>query len=75
MAKQAQLRFDALARTRGAARFPKIVCPKDLDAKVGATTRCSATSRGATLGITVTVKGVDGSTVHMTFKGDNHVTK
>ena len=75
VAKQAQVQFDALARRKGSAHFPKITCPNDLDAKVGATTRCSATSSAGTLGITVTVRGVSGNTAHLSFKGDNHLTK
>jgi Domain of unknown function (DUF4333) len=75
VAKQAQVQFDALARRNGKSRFPKIACPNDLDAKVGGSTRCSASSLAGTLGITVTVKSISGSTAHLIFKGDNHLTK
>ena len=48
---------DALAKTVG--RPPqKISCPKDLDAKVGATERCTLTDHGTKLGMTVRVTRV-----------------
>ena len=48
---------DALAKTVG--RAPQsISCPKDLDAKVGATERCTLTDHGTRLGMTVRVSRV-----------------
>ena len=48
---------DALAKTVG--RAPQsIKCPKDLDAKVGATERCTLTDHGTRLGMTVRVTRV-----------------
>jgi hypothetical protein len=48
---------DALAKTVG--RAPQsISCPKDLDAKVGATERCTLTDHGTRLGMTVRVTRV-----------------
>jgi MFS family permease len=75
VAKQTQAKFDAIAQAKGQAKFPKIVCPDDLKAKAGQSTRCSATGRDGTLGITVTVTSVSGSTAHLNFRGDSHVTK
>jgi hypothetical protein len=50
---------DALAKTVG--RPPEsISCPKDLEAKVGATERCTLTDHGTRLGMTVRVTRVDG---------------
>jgi hypothetical protein len=73
--QQAQIQFDAISRAKGSGAFPKITCPSDLDAKVGATTRCSATGTDGTLGITATVSSIDGNKAHLRFKGDNQVTK
>lgn len=75
VAAQAQAKFDEIARSGGQAKFPKIVCPGDLTAKAGQTTRCSATGKDGTLGITVTVTSVNGSKAQLNFKGDNHLTK
>lgn len=75
VAAQAQTKFDELARSKGQAGFPKVVCPSDLTAKAGQTTRCSATGPDGTLGITVKVTGVNGSKAHLNFKGDDHLTK
>src|SRR3954468_21766770 len=48
---------DALAKTVG--RPPQSIrCPKDLDAKVGASERCTLTDHGTTLGMTVRVSRV-----------------
>ncbi|HKP89986.1 MAG TPA: DUF4333 domain-containing protein [Thermoleophilaceae bacterium] len=50
---------DALEKTVG--REPQsIKCPKDLDAKVGASQRCTLTDHGTTLGMTVRVTRVNG---------------
>jgi hypothetical protein len=49
------------ALTKSVGQEPDSVsCPDDLDAKVGASERCTLTSGGDTLGMTVTVKSVDG---------------
>ena len=74
VAKEAQAKFDAIARSKGQAKFPPITCPSDLDAKKGASERCSATGDDGTLGITVTVTGVDGGTAHLHFQGDSQLT-
>jgi Domain of unknown function (DUF4333) len=71
VAKQAQLQFNRIARQRGASKFPKITCPKDLKAKKGAETRCSAKGTDGTLGITVTVTSVKDKKAHLHFKGDS----
>ncbi len=75
VAAQTQAKFDEIARSKGQAKFPKIVCPRDLTAKTGQTTRCSAAGRDGTLGITVTVTGVNGSKAQLNFQGDDHLTK
>jgi hypothetical protein len=51
---------DALEKQVGAR--PDITCPNDLEAKVGATTRCSLTAEGldGTYGVTVKVTKVQG---------------
>jgi hypothetical protein len=43
---------------------PDIVCPEDVDAEEGATTRCVLTAAGdpTEYGVTVTVTGVEGGT-------------
>jgi PBP1b-binding outer membrane lipoprotein LpoB len=71
VAKQAQVQFDRIARQRGATKFPTIKCPKDLKAKKGATTRCSAKGTDGTLGITVTVTSVKNDKAQLHFKGDS----
>jgi hypothetical protein len=71
VAKQAQSQFNRIARQRGVAHFPKIKCPKDLKAKAGATTRCSAKGTDGTLGITVTVTSVKDKKAQLHFKGDS----
>ena len=59
----------ALAKVVG--RAPdSVTCPDDLDAKVGATERCSLTAGGDTLGMTVTVKSVEGDTANYEVKVD-----
>ncbi|MFN2612958.1 MAG: DUF4333 domain-containing protein [Solirubrobacterales bacterium] len=73
VARQAQQRFDALAQ-KGGGTFPPVVCPSDLDAKVGATVRCTATGEdGTTLGITVSVTSIDEKTetANMHFQADS----
>ena len=51
---------DSLEQQVGAR--PDVTCPDDLEAKVGATTRCSLTAEGldGTYGVTVRVTEVDG---------------
>jgi Domain of unknown function (DUF4333) len=71
VAKQAQLQFNRIARQKGAAKFPTIKCPKDLKAKAGAKTRCSAKGTDGTLGITVTVTSVKDKKAQLHFKGDS----
>ena len=70
-----QAYFDGLARKNGQASFPKIVCPNDLEAKKGKSTRCSAKGTDGTLGITVTVTEVRDDGVTLSFKGDSKLTK
>jgi len=74
IAKQAQGEFDRIAKAKGQ-RFPKIVCPDDLEGEAGKKTRCTATGPDGTLGITVTVKSADGDNAQLNFKGDDKVTK
>lgn len=58
-----------LERQVGAA--PESVdCPDDLDAEVGAETRCELSDSGATLGVTVTVKEVDDGEVRFDIAVD-----
>ncbi len=73
--KQAQQFFDGVAQKQGQPSFPKITCPDDLKAKAGERTRCSAKGTDGTLGITVTVKKVDGDKAILNFKGDDALTK
>ena len=40
-----------------------VTCPDDLEGEVGNTTRCTLTAGADELGVTVTVTGVDGSSV------------
>jgi hypothetical protein len=75
VAKRVQGEFDKIAQARGRKNFPKITCPDDLEAKKGASTRCSATGPDGTLGITVTVTELKDGNAHLGFKGDNHITK
>jgi hypothetical protein len=75
VAKKVQAEFDKIAQARGQKNFPKITCPKDLDAKKGATTRCSATAPDGTLGITVTVNGTKDGNAQLGFKADDQLTK
>jgi hypothetical protein len=61
---------DALTKVVGQAPA-SIVCPDDLDAKVGATERCKLTDdKGNELGMTVTVKSVEGDTANYEVKVD-----
>jgi hypothetical protein len=74
VAKKGQEEFDKIGQQRGAVP-PKITCPDDLDAKVGATVRCTGTfDNGSSLGITVTAKSVQDGDVDMTFQADKQVT-
>lgn len=63
---------DALEQQVG--QRPTVSCPKDLEAKVGATTRCSLTADGldGTYGVTVTVRSVDGDKAHFDVQVDDH---
>ena len=72
--KQAQAKFDEIARAKGIASFPPITCAGDLEAKVGATERCSGTFKDGTLGITVKVTSLSGETAHMEFQADSRAT-
>lgn len=74
IAKQAQSEFDKIAKAKGQ-RFPKIVCPDDLEGEKGMETRCSATGPDGTLGITVTVTSADEDNAQLNFKGDSKLTK
>lgn len=50
-----------------------VTCPGDLDAKVGASIRCSlVTPQDITYGVTATVASVNGSDVHFSIKVDDH---
>jgi hypothetical protein len=51
---------------------PDITCPKDLEAKVGASTRCTLTAAGdpAEYGVTVTVTSIDGTTPDLQVEVD-----
>src|SRR5438477_9519653 len=61
---------DALTKTVG--RAPQsISCPKDLDAKVGASERCTLTDQGTKLGMTITVKTVKGGRATYEVAVDN----
>jgi len=62
---------DALTKTVG--KTPEaITCPKDLDATVGASERCVLTAgEGSTIGMTVTIKSVDGSRADFGVVVDN----
>ncbi|WKX69396.1 DUF4333 domain-containing protein [Streptomyces sp. XD-27] len=65
---------EMLAAEKGLSK-PQVTCPEDLVGKVGTTTRCTLTADdGSTLGVTVTVKSVDGSEVNITAKADDTVT-
>ncbi|WUS97537.1 DUF4333 domain-containing protein [Streptomyces sp. NBC_00708] len=47
-----------------------VTCEDDLKAKVGESVRCTLTDGGKKLGMTVTVKSVDGDDVNMDYKVD-----
>jgi hypothetical protein len=51
---------------------PDITCPKELEAKVGATTRCTLTAGGdpTKYGVTVTVTSVDGDSPDLQVEVD-----
>ncbi|KIZ15347.1 DUF4333 domain-containing protein [Streptomyces natalensis] len=50
---------------------PHITCPEDLVGKVGTTTRCKLSADdGSTLGVSVTVTSVNGSTINFNVKAD-----
>jgi hypothetical protein len=61
---------DALEEQIGAR--PDISCPEDLEAKVGAETRCTLTAGDdpTEYGVTVTVTSVDGDTVNFDVEVD-----
>jgi Domain of unknown function (DUF4333) len=61
---------DALEKEVG--QRPDVTCPQDLEAKVGATTRCTLTAEGATdeYGVTVTVRSVENGTAHFDVEVD-----
>lgn len=63
---------DALEQQVG--QRPTVKCPKDVDAKVGATTRCTLTADGldGSYGVTVTVTSVEGDKAHFDVKVDDH---
>ncbi|MER7788461.1 DUF4333 domain-containing protein [Streptomyces sp. NPDC097640] len=65
---------EKLAATTGQAK-PDITCPDALEGKVDTTTRCKLTAAdGSTLGVTVTVTGVDGNKINFDVKADNTPT-
>ncbi|WP_406144962.1 DUF4333 domain-containing protein [Streptomyces sp. NBC_01012] len=54
---------------------PDITCPDDLVGKVDTTTRCTLNAEdGSTLGVTVTVTGVDGEKISFDIKADDTPT-
>lgn len=73
--KKTQAFFDDLAQKNGQASFPKITCPKDLEAKKGSSERCVAKGNDGTLGITVTVTEVKDGKASLSFKADDQLTK
>jgi hypothetical protein len=66
LAKEAQSKFEAITRS---GQFPKVRCPKDLEAKKGAKTRCAAGSGKRKIAITATVVAVDGNRTQLRFSG------
>jgi hypothetical protein len=48
----------------------EVDCPDDLEAEVGAETRCTLTHEGASYGVTVTATEVDGSDVNFDIEVD-----
>jgi hypothetical protein len=52
---------------------PEVSCPDDLDAEVGASTRCTLTAPGdpTEYGVTVTVSSVDGDTANFDVQVDD----
>lgn len=48
-----------------------VTCPHDLEAKVGAKTRCTLTADGAKYGVTVTATKVQDSRVEFSIKVDD----
>lgn len=40
---------------------PSIICPQDLPARVGATTRCALNASDSTVGVTATITGINGT--------------
>lgn len=65
---------DRLAEEVGQAP-DKVECPGDLTGKVGTTMRCTLTFQGDTIGLTVTVTGVDGTTVKFDIAVDENLTE
>ncbi|RAJ56010.1 uncharacterized protein DUF4333 [Streptomyces sp. KhCrAH-43] len=49
-----------------------VTCEKDLKGKVGESVRCTLTDGGKKLGMTATVKSVDGKKVNLDFKVDDN---
>ena len=62
---------DALEEQVG--RRPDVTCPDDLEAKVGAETRCTLTAKGleGEYGVTVTVTSVEGDTANFDVQVDS----
>jgi hypothetical protein len=54
---------------------PKATCPDKLEAKVGATTRCSMTFTDGRLGITVKVTSVDGDRADFDIQADEQLQR
>lgn len=58
--------------TKSVGRSPdSVTCPKDLDGKVDATTRCELKADGETYGVTVKVTKVDGDNVKFDIQVDD----
>jgi hypothetical protein len=71
-------RFNKSLQAQGKPALPPVTCPHDIKNTVGATTRCFAkgnfgAGQTGTLGITVTVTSVNGSTVNFDFKADQQL--
>ena len=49
---------------------PEVSCPDDVEAEVGAQTRCTAAVDGQTYAATVTVTAVDGDEAHFDVRVD-----
>jgi hypothetical protein len=54
---------------------PDVVCPEDLEGKVGTTGRCTLTAKdGSSVGVSVKVTAVEGKTMKFDIKVDDKVS-